>query len=55
VQEVVAGRLHYGADMAVVVSTAPYTYAARELAASTRVLLLHHDQLANLDELLGIR
>jgi restriction system protein len=55
VQEVVAGRLHYGADIAVVVSPAPYTRSARELAASTRVLLLHHDQLPMLERIAKIR
>jgi HJR/Mrr/RecB family endonuclease len=54
VQEIVAGRLHYGADIAVVVSPAPYTRSAQELAASTRVLLLHHDQLAQLERLARI-
>lgn len=55
VQEVVAGRLHYGAQIAVVVSTAPYTRSAYELAASTQVLLLHHDQLPMLERLARIR
>jgi HJR/Mrr/RecB family endonuclease len=51
VQEVVAGRLHYGAHVAVVVSPAPYTRSAQALAASTQVLLLHHDQLGQLERL----
>jgi restriction system protein len=55
VQEIVAGRVHYGAHVAVVVSTASYTAAARELASSTQVLLLHHDQLPMLERLAGIR
>lgn len=55
VQEVVAGRLHYGAQIAVVVSTAPYTKSAYVLAASTHVLLLHHDQLPMLERLAKIR
>lgn len=55
VQEVFAGRLHYGAHIAVVVSTASYTRSARELARSTNVLLLHHDQLASLETLAHIR
>ncbi|MGZ3307276.1 MAG: restriction endonuclease [Xanthobacteraceae bacterium] len=54
VQEVVAGRLHYGAHLAVVVSTATYTASACALAASTRVLLLHHDQLPQLEWLAKI-
>lgn len=55
VQEVVAGRLHYGAQIAVVVSTAPYTRSAYQLAESTHVLLLHHDQLPMLERLARIR
>jgi restriction system protein len=55
VQEVVAGRLHYGAHLGVVVSTAPYTRSAQVLASSTRVLLLHHDQLPMLEKLAGLR
>jgi restriction system protein len=54
VQEIVAGRLHYGAHMAAVVSTAPYTRSAQALAASTQVLLLHHDQLPHLERLAQI-
>ena len=54
VQEVVAGRIHYGAHIAVVVSSAPYTRSAQALAASTQVLLLHHDQLAHLERLAQI-
>jgi restriction system protein len=54
VQEVVAGRLHYGAQVAVVVSTATYTASAYALAASTQVLLLHHDQLPQLEWLAKI-
>lgn len=55
VQEVIAGRIFYGAQLAVVVSTAPYTYSARILASRAQVLLLHHDQLPALDRLAGIR
>jgi restriction system protein len=49
VQEVAAARLHEGADQAVVVSNAPYTKSARQLAGTTGVLLLHHDDLASFD------
>jgi restriction system protein len=45
VQQVVASRLHEHAAKAVVVSNANYTRAARQLAATTDVLLLHHDEL----------
>ncbi|MGZ3322013.1 MAG: restriction endonuclease [Xanthobacteraceae bacterium] len=55
VQEVVAGRLHYGAHLAAVVSTATYTHSARVLASSTQVLLLHHNQLPMLERIAKIR
>ncbi|WP_240810568.1 restriction endonuclease [Formicincola oecophyllae] len=45
VQEVVAARQFHQAQMAVVASNARYTRSARELAAGTGVLLLHHAQL----------
>ena len=45
VQEVAAARLHQRADMAAVVSNAPFTPAARQLARTTGVHLLHHEQL----------
>ena len=48
VQEASAAKLHYGADAAVVVSNASYTRSAQELAGTTNVLLLHHDQLPQL-------
>jgi len=47
VQEVAAARLHERADQAVVVSNADYTRSARQLAGTTGVLLLHHDDLAS--------
>ncbi|MCE2565094.1 restriction endonuclease [Komagataeibacter sp. FNDCF1] len=46
VQQVSAARLHYQADVAAVVSNADYTSAARQLARSNNVFLLHHDELA---------
>lgn len=55
VQEVLAGRMYYGAHIAVVVSPASYTFSAKELAARTQVLLLHHDQLPLLERLAKIR
>jgi len=48
VQEANAARLHYGADAAVVVSNMTYTRSAQELAGTTNVLLLHHEQLPKL-------
>ena len=40
VQEAFAGRIHYQAEMACVISTAGFTASARELAKSTGVILL---------------
>ena len=45
VQEVVAGRIHVGANAAVVISNAGYTPGARALARSTGTLLLTHDDI----------
>jgi restriction system protein len=47
VQEAAAARLHERADQAIVVSNATYTNAARQLAGTTGVILLHHDDLAS--------
>lgn len=55
VQEIIAGRLYYGAHIAVVVSPTVYTCSARELASRTQVLLLHHDQLPMLERIARIR
>lgn len=46
VQQAAAARMHYTAQYAGVVSNARYTPSAQELARTTRVALLHHDQLA---------
>lgn len=48
VQEVAAAALHWSGDMAAVVSNAGFTPAARKLAGTTGVLLLHHDDLLDL-------
>lgn len=48
VQQVFAGRAFVLADAAVVVSSAGFTPSAVELAERTHVILLHHDQLAQL-------
>lgn len=53
VQEAVAALPFHGADRAAVVSNAPYTRSARQLARSNGVLLLHHDELAGLAERLS--
>jgi restriction system protein len=53
VQEVAAARIHVGATVAAVVSNTGYTRSARELAARTKTLLLHHAELPRLDEILA--
>ncbi|MFT9460005.1 MAG: restriction endonuclease [Acetobacter orientalis] len=45
VQQVSAARQHYGARFAAVVSNAPYTIPAQQLAKTNKVFLLHHDEL----------
>lgn len=52
VQEALAGMAFIGADVAVVVSNAPYTAAAKQLAASTSAILLHYSDLPSLDQLI---
>jgi restriction system protein len=54
VQEVAAGRIHYGAQFGGVVSNATFTPSARELAATNRVLLLHFSELDGLAQSLGL-
>jgi restriction endonuclease Mrr len=49
VQEAHAGKSFEKAQYAAVVSNAPFTRGARQLAASTNVILLHDDELAQLD------
>jgi hypothetical protein len=53
VQEAVGGKMMYRAHAAAVVSNAPYTRGAVELARMTRVLLLHHTELLSLDKKLA--
>lgn len=48
VQEAAAAARHWSAEMAAVVSNAGFTPAARKLALTTGVLLLHHDDLGDL-------
>lgn len=52
VQEALAGKSFYGADVAVVVSNQIFTSSAKELAQSTGVLLLHHEMLSDLDSMI---
>ena len=54
VQEVTTARAHYRASHGVVVSNARYTTAAHQLAATNEIRLLHHSDLANLHNLLGM-
>lgn len=53
VQEVFAARQYQQGHIAAVVTNAGYTRQARELAASTGVLLLHHRQLGALEKYLS--
>ncbi len=53
VQEAHAARGFHAGDCAAVVSNASFTRAARQLAQANGVLLLHHDQLAELDHLIA--
>jgi len=49
VQEAFAGKSFECADYAAVVSNAGFTRSARQLADSTHVMLLHHDELSRLE------
>lgn len=55
VQEVAAGAIHYAATHSAVVTGAGFTPAARSLAASTGVFLLHHDEIGRLAEMVGLQ
>jgi len=55
VQEAHAAVGFHAGDRAAVVSNATFTRAACQLAQANGVLLLHHDQLAELDRLVGRR
>ncbi len=48
VQEVMAAKIYYQADIAVVVSNQVFTPSAKRLAATGCVLLVHHDELSSL-------
>lgn len=54
VQEAFAAQRHYSANASAVVTNADYTPAARELANTTKVHLLHHSDLSRLDEMLAL-
>ncbi len=51
VQEIIAGTAYVGAAVGCVVSNNTYTPAARRLAASAAVVLLHHSELGRLADL----
>ena len=53
VQEVISGRIFYGADVAFVVTNATYTNSARELASKADIHLLHYLQLDKIEEILS--
>jgi restriction system protein len=53
VQQVIAGRTFYNGDVAAVVTNATFTGSARQLASAAHVLLLHHDQVGQLDREAG--
>mgnify|MGYP000621719195 CR=1 FL=1 len=52
VQEITAAKVHYNTDFAAVVTNSTYTKGAQILANSNNVLLLHHDDLQNMEKLL---
>ncbi len=47
VQQVMAAKTFQSAQIAAVVSNQPYTRSAKQLASTSRVYLLHHDELAS--------
>lgn len=53
VQQIAAARDHYHADFAAVVSNADYTLSARQLSKSSKVFLLHHDELQGFADRIG--
>jgi len=52
VKEISAGRNHSSADHAIVVTNSKFTESAHKLASTNRVLLLHHNDLYNLDNII---
>lgn len=51
VQEALAGKLFEKADIAVVVTNAGFTKSAKQLAGTSGAILLHHDQLDDLEHM----
>lgn len=54
VQEAAAARAHEQARYGIVVTNNTYTTAAKQLASTNGILLLHYSQLQNLHNLLGL-
>ncbi len=52
VQEITAGKTHYQGTHSGVVTNNSFTKKAIELAESNNVMLLHHDELDNLEKIL---
>lgn len=54
VQEIIAGRSFEKTKYAAVVSNNSFTLQAKQLAASSDVLLLHHDQLEDIESIISV-
>jgi len=54
VQEIYAGKKHYHANYAAVVTNSQFTKSAVELASTNDVLLLHHNDLIKLEKKLNL-
>lgn len=55
VQEISAARLHERANLAAVVTNNRYTPAAQQLAHTNNVMLLHHSELKDIDDIISGR
>jgi restriction system protein len=53
VQQVIAGKIFYNTDFGVVVTNSDFTKSARQIATTSGVFLLHHDQLNILNQLVN--
>lgn len=51
VQEVFSGKRHHEANIAVVISNQPFTRSAKQLAATTGVILLHYSEIDSMNQL----
>jgi restriction system protein len=50
VQEVVAARIHEGADRGVAVTNSSFTRSANQLASTTGTILIQHEEIPDLME-----